>query len=101
MKEGKKFEKIKEEKKEKVLGPEEVEELGDDMGQYVTGLKESIEEIKKELEIRADDERAKELREKLEELEEQYEGLKDFVGAIESDDFEEITETEIKEEEEE
>jgi len=86
-----KFEKI-ENKQEKVLNPEEIEELEEDMGQYVKGLSVRIEEIKKELKIRVDDEKTKELKTELVDLEEQYEGLKDFVDAIKEGDHEEITE---------
>lgn len=86
-------------KEERVLNPEEIEELGDEMGQYVVGLKEKIDEIKEELRIRVDDERAKELKAELEELEQEYEGLKDFADAIEAGDFEEITEKDYKGEE--
>lgn len=51
MNEGKffKFEKQPEEEQEKELNPEEVEELGQEMDEYVQGLKQRIEEIKKEL----------------------------------------------------
>ncbi len=85
------------EPKEKILNPEEIEELGGDMSEYVKGLKTRIDEIEQELkDEKLDENKKSELESELEELGEQYEGLKEMVDDIQSGDFEEITEKPIK-----
>lgn len=82
---------IEQEKTEKTLSPEEIEELEGDMTEYLKGLEERIKEIKKEIE-ESEGERKSELEEELEELNNQYEGLTEFVEDINSNNYEEITE---------
>lgn len=84
------FEQPSEMKQEKELNPEEIEELGGEMGEYVDGLSERIEEIKTELEIITDESRKEELQAELVFLEEQAEGLGDFVEDIKSGEVESI-----------
>lgn len=71
-----KKEDFEKEPEEKVLNPEEIEQLGGEMNDYLEGLKLRIEELRAELE----------------ELETEYSGLKEMADDIESGDFEEITE---------
>jgi len=99
-----KFPKIKPENKketleseERVLNPEEIEELGDGMVQYVEGLKIRIDEIQEELkDEKLDENRKSELEAESKELKEQHEGLKEMADDIESGNFEEITEKPMK-----
>ncbi len=80
------------EREEKILAPEEIEQLGQEMHEYIKGLRERINEIKKELETETDKERKAQLEEELEDLQEQCDGLTEFADDIESGDYEEITE---------
>ena len=85
------------EESEKILNPEEIEELGEDMSEYVNGLKIRIDEIEQELkDEKLDKDKKAELEAELEELKEQHKGLKEMADNIESGDFEEITEKPIK-----
>jgi len=85
------------ESEEKILNREEIEELGEDMSEYVKGLKVRIDEIEEELkDEKLDEDKKAELEIELEDLKEQYEGLKEMADDIESGDFEEITEKPIK-----
>ncbi len=83
------------EEPERELSPEEKEELGEEMDEYLQGILERIAEIEEELKIRADDERVKELKAELEELKEQAGGLGEFIEEI--PDAESITEKPVDE----
>ena len=82
-------EKVEQEKRE--MSTEEVEQMGGEMDEYLQGLLERVKEIQEELKVRADDERAQELRDELEFIKEQLaddqEGLEGFVEDIKSGDF--------------
>lgn len=74
-----------------MLSPEEIEQLGGEMGEYADGLRARVEEIKIELNDPAiDASRAEALRVEMEELNEQLEGLGGFVSDIEQGNYEEI-----------
>ena len=86
-----KFERSEAENPERVLSPEEIEQLGGEMGEYTNGLRARVEEIKTELEDPTIDvSRAETLRTEMEELNEQLEGLGGFVSDIERGNYEEI-----------
>jgi len=69
---------------EKILNPEEIEVLKNEMGDYTAQLKVIIEEKGEELKTKKGKERAK-LEAEIEELQEQYDGLTEMC----SGDFEE------------
>ncbi|MBI5071450.1 hypothetical protein HZB93_00950 [Candidatus Falkowbacteria bacterium] len=76
---------------ERILSPEEIEQLGGEMGEYANGLRARVEEIKIELNDPAiDASRAETLRAEMDELKEQMEGLGEFVSDIEQGRYEEI-----------
>jgi hypothetical protein len=80
-------------KKEKKQEEEEQE-----LKEYFEGvLLPRINEIEEELKIRVDDERAKELREELQDLESEREEVEEFSGLMTGDDFEEFEEEEVVE----
>jgi hypothetical protein len=86
-----KFERPEVESPERVLSPEEIEQLGGEMGEYTNGLWARIEEIKIELSDPAIDAiRAEVFRAEMDELNEQMEGLGEFVSDIEQGNYEEI-----------
>ncbi|MFA5413468.1 MAG: hypothetical protein WC348_02930 [Patescibacteria group bacterium] len=86
-----KFKSPETESPEKVLSPEEIEQLGGDMTEYAKGLRIRIEEIKTELNDPAiDASRAETLRAEMAELNEQMEGLNGFVSDIEQGNYGEI-----------
>ncbi|MFA6172036.1 MAG: hypothetical protein WC715_06340 [Patescibacteria group bacterium] len=86
-----KFEHPEAESSEKALSPEEIEQLGGEMGEYVDGLRARIEEIKTELNNPAIDAgRAETLQAEMDELNEQMEGLGEFVLDIEQGNYEEV-----------
>ncbi len=86
-----KFERPEVESPERVLSPEEIEQLGGEMGEYVDGLRARIEEIKIELSNPAiEASRAETLRAEMDELKEQMEGLGEFVSDIGQGNYEEI-----------
>lgn len=87
-----KFERPEGESPETKMSPEEIERLGGDMKEYAMGLRVRIEEIRAELaDLSIDPARAENLRGEMVELEEQLEGLGDFVSDIEQGNYEEIT----------
>jgi hypothetical protein len=76
---------------ERTLSLEEIEQLGGGMKEYTEGLRVRIEEIRAELaDLSIDPEHAENLRSEMAELEEQIEGLGDFVSDIEQGNYEEI-----------
>lgn len=89
------------ESEEKVLNPEEIEQLGGEMSEYVEGLRARIEEIKTQLlrgKIKVEE--VPKLEAELEELQTEYDGLKEMADDIKSGNFEEITEKPYKSEKE-
>ena len=76
---------------EKVLNPEEIEKLGNEMEDYTIQLKAIIEEKKAELEVKKGKKCAT-LEAEIKELQTEYDGLKEMADDIESRNFEEITE---------
>ena len=80
------------EPEEKILNPEEIEKLGNEMDEYTVGLKTRIDEIKVELESKPSKKKRQELQTELEELQTEYDGLTEFATDIHSGNFEEITE---------
>jgi len=81
----------------KILNPEEVEQMGGEMNEYVAGLKLRIDEIKAELEGKIGKKKRKELEAELEELQTEYDGLSEIAVGIETGEYEEITEAPFKE----
>ncbi len=78
------------------LNPEEAENLGEDMREFVKGLEEMIRETEKEIE-RAQGEERDSLMLKLEELRYEYEGLRGFAEDIELNNYDDIVERPYKE----
>lgn len=81
----------------KILNPEEVEQLGGEMNEYVAGLKLRIDEIKAELEGKIGKKKKEKLEAELEELQTEYDGLSEIADGIETGEYEEITEAPFKE----
>jgi len=81
---------LEKEPEEKKLSPEEVEQLECDMNEYTEGLKARIDEIKKRLNDVLEEDKRNNLETELEDLEEQYIGLVDFIDDIDSNNFDEI-----------
>jgi hypothetical protein len=81
----------KPEKEKREMSQEEVEELGDEMDEYLQGLLNRAEEIREELRLRVDDDRAQKLTNELEIIEEQLaedqEGLEGFIEDIKTGDY--------------
>ncbi len=81
-----------EEPDERSLSPEEIEKLGSDMGEYVEKLKERIDEIERLIKEERDEQERIKLKEELDELQVEYDGLAEFIDDIDSGDFDEIIE---------
>lgn len=85
----------KEQEAERELNPEEIEQLDGEMKEYTEGLKALLVDKRAELEG-ATAEQIEALQAEIADIEEQLAGLEDFSGAIESGDFEKITESSEK-----
>ncbi len=84
------------EEKGRELNPREIEILGEEINEYVQGLKYRIEEIEAELKTSLNEERAGEFRGEMEELQEQYDGLAEMTEDINTGNFENITKKPVK-----